>query len=236
MRPSQKQQPITSWSEDDRPREKMIAHGRQVLSDSELLAIILGSGSVGESAVELSKRILSDYDNNLHELGKATIHDFVSRYKGIGEAKAINIIAALELGRRRKDSEPKERITIQSSRDAYEIFRPHMIDLPHEEFWVMYTNTASRVIETIKLSSGIIDRALIDARSVLKRALEVNAKNIILCHNHPSGAVQPSAQDIHVTQTIQQACLIFNINLADHIIIGDDKYFSFNDRGIINKD
>jgi DNA repair protein RadC len=222
---------IKNWSADDRPREKMISNGRQSLSDSELLAIILGSGSRGESAVELSKRILADHQNNLNELGKITIKDLTNRYKGIGEAKAINIIAALELGRRRQSNEAVERISIISSRDAYNILHPVLSDLPYEEFWIILTNRANKVIFKTLISRGGIHAVIVDVRLIVKCALEHLACGIILGHNHPSSSLRPSKADIDITAQIKQAAGFFNINVNDHIIVGDLDYYSFADNG-----
>lgn len=224
---------IKTWSADDRPREKMISKGRQHLSDSELLAIILGSGSIGESAVELSKRILHDHQNNLNELGKISIHDLVKRYKGIGEAKAINIIAALELGRRRLTSEPTDKVRITCSRDAFNVLYPLVADLPYEEFWVLYCNRSNKIIHKHFLGRGGVSAVLVDPKIVMKAALEHQASVIILCHNHPSGSFKPSTLDISVTQQIKEAAKLFDITVSDHIIIAENSYYSFADEGII---
>jgi len=224
---------IKSWSIDDRPREKMLAKGRQSLTDSELLAIILGSGSVGESAVELSKRILNDHRNNLNELGKISIKDLVRKYKGIGEAKAINIIAALELGRRRQSTEALEKPIISSSRDAFNILYPILADLPHEEFWVLFCNRANKVIGTQFIGRGGYNAVVADTRIIFRHALEQMSASIILCHNHPSGSLKPSNEDIRLTKRIKEAATLFEITVSDHLIIGDNNYFSFADEGIL---
>ncbi|MBC7884039.1 MAG: DNA repair protein RadC [Saprospiraceae bacterium] len=224
---------IKTWSVDDRPREKMLTKGRQSLTDSELLAIILGSGSRGESAVELSKRILNDHHNNLNELGKISIKDLVKKYKGVGEAKAINIIAALELGRRRQDTDPLERSVVKSSKDAYQILYPLVADLPHEEFWILLCNRANKVIHKETIGRGGIHSVVVDARIVIKCALDYLASTIILCHNHPSGNLKPSGEDIKLTKTVKEAAHLFDIKVSDHIIIGDNGYYSFADEGII---
>lgn len=224
---------IKNWSIDDRPREKMLARGRQSLTDSELLAIILGSGSVGESAVELSKRILNDHSNNLNQLGKISIKELVKNYKGIGEAKAINIIAALELGRRRQDVEPLDKVKITSSKDAYLFLKPLVSDLPHEEFWVLLCNRANKVIHKQAIGRGGIYSVVVDVRLVIKCALDHHATSIVLCHNHPSGNLKPSNEDIKVTQSIVDAAAIFEISVIDHLIIGDNQYFSFADDYIL---
>ncbi|MBK8349431.1 MAG: DNA repair protein RadC [Saprospiraceae bacterium] len=224
---------IKSWSADDRPREKMLAKGRQTLTDSELLAIILGSGSPGESAVELSKRILKDHGNNLNELGKISINVLIKKYKGVGEAKAINIIAALELGRRRRDTEAMEKEVITSSRDAFQVLYPILADLPHEEFWVIFCNRANKVIHKQPIGKGGVSSVVADTRLVMRSALEHLASMIILCHNHPSGNLKPSAEDIKLTQKVKEGALLFDIHVSDHIIIGDNTYFSFADEGIL---
>ncbi len=224
---------IKSWSADDRPREKMLTKGRQSLSDSELLAIILGSGSPGESAVDLSKRILSDYHNNLNELGRISIRDLIKKYKGIGEAKAINILAALELGRRRQETDPVERDLIRSSKDAFHIMYPLIADLPHEEFWVLLCNRANKVIRKEFIGRGGINAVMVDVRIVLKAALDHMASGIILCHNHPSGTLKPSDVDIKLTQKMVEAARLFEIIIMDHLIIAENKYLSFADEGLL---
>ncbi len=226
-------QSIKEWSIDDRPREKMLAKGRQSLTDSELLAIILGSGSIGESAVDLSKRILRDHNNNLNELGKITIKDLVKKYKGVGEAKAINIIAALELGRRRQDTDPLQRSTIKSSKDAFNILYPLVADLPHEEFWILLCNRANKVIHSLSIGRGGVASVVVDVKIILKSALEHLASSIVLCHNHPSGNLKPSNEDIKITKRLQEAGALLDIAVIDHLIIGDMHYYSFADEGIL---
>jgi DNA repair protein RadC len=224
---------IKSWSADDRPREKMLAKGRQHMSDSELLAIILGSGSVGESAVELAKRILSDHQNNLNELGKISHRELVKKYKGIGDAKAINILAALELGRRRQAAEPIERNVIKSSRDAFDILYPVLADLPHEEFWVLYCNRASKVLHTQKIGAGGLSAVTVDTKVIVQYAISWQATTIILVHNHPSGSLKPSSHDMSLTEKVKAAARLFDIFVTDHIIIAENKYFSFADEGLM---
>lgn len=228
-----KTQPIKTWSADDRPREKMLAKGRQSLTDSELLAIILGSGSQGESAVDLSKRILADYQNNLNELGKISIGDLVKNYKGIGEAKAINIIAALELGRRRQAADILVRDTITSSADAFKILYPLVGDLPHEEFWIILLNRASKVIKTLFIGKGGLSHVVADIKIIMRHALENMSSQIILCHNHPSGNLKPSKEDMTLTEKLIQAAKLFDITITDHIIVCDNKYVSFRDESLI---
>lgn len=224
---------IKSWSVDDRPREKMISKGRQSLTDSELLAIILGSGSVGESAVELAKRILHEHHNNLNELGKISIKELVKRYKGVGEAKAINIIAALELGRRRQDVDPIIKPKVTSSKEAYEVLYACVADLPHEEFWVAFCNRANKVIHKQSIGRGGVASVVVDTKIVMRCAIEHLASSIILCHNHPSGNLKPSPEDIKLTQAIKEAAKLFDMVVIDHIIVGDNAYFSFADEGLI---
>jgi DNA repair protein RadC len=220
---------IKSWSVDDRPREKMITKGRQALTDSELLAIILGSGSRGESAVDLSKRILADYQNDLNELGKLGIKALIKNYKGIGEAKAINILACLELGRRRKQSITVEKPTIKTSREAFETFYPLIADLHHEEFWIALTNRSFGIIKIEKIGQGNYNAVVVDVRMIIKLALDHQASYIILCHNHPSGSLFPSDYDKQLTNRLTQAGNLFDIFIHDHLIIGDRDYYSFRD-------
>ncbi len=224
---------IKNWSLDDRPREKLLFKGRQALTDSELLAIILGSGSPGETAVELSRRILNDFQNNLNELGKIPIKTLVKNYKGVGEAKAINIVAALELGRRRQETDPVERSIIKSSKDAYMILSPLVSDLPHEEFWILLCNRANKVIHKEGIGKGGIHSVVVDSRIVIKSALLHSASSMVLCHNHPSGNLKPSAEDMKLTQSVKAGAALFDINVLDHIIIGENSYYSFADEGII---
>lgn len=224
---------MNHWAADDQPREKMMHKGRQVLSDAELLAIILGTGTRGESALNLGRRILNDFDHNLFELGKASIADLVKKYRGIGPSKAINILAALELGRRRQAAEPKEREKISSSRDAYLILYPQMADLPHEEFSILLTNRAARVITVATIGRGSIQGVVVDIRLIVRMALEKHASGIILCHNHPSGNPRPSEEDKKLTKSVKEAAALFNIALHDHIIIADKTYFSFADENLM---
>jgi DNA repair protein RadC len=211
----------------------MLAKGRQSLTDSELLAIILGSGSQGESAVDLSKRILADYKNNLNELGKISIGDLIKNYKGVGEAKAINIIAALELGRRRQASDILERDTIKSSADAFKILYPLVGDLPHEEFWIILLNRANKVIKTIFIGKGGISHVIADIKIIMRHALENMSSQIILCHNHPSGNLNPSKEDFTLTEKLTQAAKLFDITITDHIIVCDNRYVSFRDESLL---
>lgn len=224
--------PITAWHQDDRPREKMLRLGRQALSDSELLGIILGSGSRDKSAVDLAKEILVGCTNSLHHLGKLSI-DQLMQYKGIGEAKAVNIAAALELGRRRRMADPVTKPKVTCSQDAYLIIKPILDDLPHEEFWIVILNKANRVIDKIKIGSGGVSSTAVDPRLVFKPAILLLASGIILAHNHPSGALNPSQSDLSITKKLKQAGSYFDIMVLDHIIIGDEDYYSFADNKML---
>jgi DNA repair protein RadC len=223
---------IKQWASDDRPREKLQEKGLQSLSDAELLAIIIGSGTRETSAVELARYILTQSENNLALLGKKSISDLI-KIKGIGEAKAISIIAALELGRRRRNSETAKEEQITSSSDAFEFIRPLLVDIAHEEFWVLYLNRANKIIERYKLSQGGISGTVTDIRLILKRGLELLASSIVICHNHPSGNLQPSDQDKQITEKLKIAALQMEIKLIDHIIVADNSYYSFCDEGLI---
>jgi DNA repair protein RadC len=223
---------IKDWAVEDRPREKMLVKGIRALSNAELVAILIGSGNVDESAVELSRRMLNSVNNNLNELGRKTVED-LKKFKGIGEAKAINIMAALELGRRRKESDPEEKPQITQSRDAFDIFQPLLGDLPHEEFWILLLNRSHRVIDKFMVSRGGLTGTVIDVRIILKTALEKLASAMILCHNHPSGSLVPSEADEQITRKIRDAGKMLDIPALDHLIIANDRYFSFADEGKI---
>lgn len=223
---------ITQWAEEDRPREKMMMHGASALSNAELLAILIGSGNAEESAVELMRKVLNDYHNNLNELGKASIDD-LCRYKGIGSAKAISILAASELGKRRKEEAIKERVTILSSKDVYDCFYPLMCDLPTEEFWVLMLNQASKIIDKVKISAGGLSATAVDVRCILREALIKRASAIVLCHNHPSGNIRPSKEDDLLTRHVAQASECMDIRLVDHIILTDGAFYSYSDEGRI---
>ena len=222
--------PITNWSEDDRPREKLMLKGKSILSDAELIAILIGSGSRNESAVDLSKRILASADN-LNVLGKMSISQLMN-FKGIGEAKAITIIAALELGRRRRAEDAVELVKITSSKRVFEIMQPIIGELPHEEFWVLFLNNSNKVISKSQLSKGGISGTIVDVRIVFKLALENGATGLILCHNHPSGNLQPSDADRQITKKVKQAGDSLDVKVLDHLIITETKYYSFVDKGI----
>lgn len=223
---------IKSWAEEDRPREKLNAQGRRALTDAELIAILIGSGSRTETAVELSKRILHHYENDLNKLGKASISE-LSKFKGIGEAKAISIIASLEIGRRRNDTETKAIEYINSSRDAYNIMRRHLMDLNHEEFWILLVGRSQKVLAKELVSKGGLSATVADPKIIFYMALQQQASGIILVHNHPSGNLKPSHQDIDLTKKISAAGRLLDINVLDHLIITDNGYYSFGDEGII---
>ena len=223
---------IKNWSQDDQPREKLRDKGKATLSDAELVAILIGSGNREESAVGLCKRILASADNNLSELGKLSIKQLME-FKGIGEAKAISIVAALELGRRRRGGEALERKKISSSKSVFEFMQPVIGDLPHEEFWIVYLNNSNKVIQKNQLSKGGITGTLVDVRLALKTALEVGAVGIILAHNHPSGTLKPSQADKDLTSKLEIAAQSLDIKVLDHLIITENAYFSFADEGIL---
>ncbi|HEY4193990.1 MAG TPA: DNA repair protein RadC [Mucilaginibacter sp.] len=232
MKPYQDKISIKSWAEEDRPREKLSTQGRRALSDAELIAILIGSGSRTESAVELSKRILHHYDNDLNKLAKASIAE-LSNFRGIGEAKAISIIAALEIGRRRNDTETKAIETILSSKDGYNIMRRHLVDLNHEEFWIILLGRSSKVLGKELISKGGLSNTIADPKVIFHMALQHQASGIILVHNHPSGNLKPSQLDIQLTKNLSAAGKMLDINVLDHLIIGDNGYFSFGDEGLL---
>lgn len=223
---------IHTWAEADRPREKMLLKGKQSLSDAELIAILLGSGTVGETAVGLAQRILAAVENNLHELGKRSIPE-LKRFKGVGEAKAITIAAALELGRRRQLTDLRERPRIATSRDAFNVIAAFLADLHHEEFWLLLLNKASEVIAREKLSSGGASGTVADVKIAFKIALDARAAAIIAVHNHPSGNLQPSEADIDLTRKMKDAGKMLDLPLLDHLIVSERGYYSFADEGLI---
>jgi DNA repair protein RadC len=223
---------IKAWAEEDRPREKLMEKGRQALTDAELIAILIGSGSRNETAVELSKRILSSTNNNLNSLGKLGLSE-LQKFKGIGEAKAISIIAALELGRRRKETEQEKREIIKSSKDVFDLMKSSFQDLPYEEFWLLMLNRSNTVIKKELLSRGGIAGTVVDVRIIFKTAIEQLATSLIVCHNHPSGNLKPSDADLKITNQIKQAGNLLEIILNDHLIITDNGYYSFADNGIL---
>lgn len=223
---------IKYWAEDDKPREKLMLKGKTALSDAELIAILIGSGSRNESAVELSKRILKSVDNNLNTLGKLSVKQLMT-FKGIGEAKAVTIAAAAELGRRRREEDTVDLKKVTSSKAVYEIMQPLIGELPHEEFWVLYLNNSNKVIYKSQLSKGGITGTIVDVRLAFKLALEHNATGIILVHNHPSGALQASEPDRQITKQMQQAGQSLSINILDHVIVTEKAYLSFADEGYL---
>ncbi len=223
---------LKTWSVEERPREKVIANGVQYLSDSELLAILLGSGTRNMTAVELARQILLKSANSLHELGKQNISDLVG-FKGIGPAKAITLLAAMELGRRRSATQQTERIPVKSSETVFNLFHPILGDLDHEEFWLLMLNRANRVLGKFKVSQGGLSGTVIDTRIILKKALDNLASSIVVCHNHPSGNNQPSDADVKITEKLKKAAEMLEIKLLDHVIIADKSYFSFADEGLI---
>lgn len=223
---------IKNWAESDRPREKLLQKGKAALSDAELLAILIGSGSRNESAVDLCRKILSDAGDSLNELGKLTV-DQLLRYRGIGEAKAVAIAAAMELGRRRRSEEALEKKKISSSASVFELLQPDIGELPHEEFHVLYLNNSNRVIKKEQLSKGGITGTLVDVRLAMKRSIELGATALILAHNHPSGNLSPSSADKQLTQKLKTAGESLDIKVLDHVIVTEKSYFSFADEGLI---
>ena len=224
--------PIKSWAEDDRPREKLLLKGKTALSDTELIAILIGSGSRNESAVALSKRILASIDNNLNKLGKLVVSD-LTKFKGIGDAKAISIITALELGRRRRLEEAVELPKITSSKAVFNIMQPLIGELQHEEFWVVYLNNSNKVLYKEQVSKGGLTGTLVDVRLVFKKAIELYATALILCHNHPSGKLQASNADKLITNKLKLAGETLDIKVLDHLIITENAYFSFADENML---
>ena len=222
---------IKEWAEEDRPREKMLQKGASVLSDAELIAILIGSGNNEETAVQLSQRILHSVNNNLNTLGKRSIKELTSGFKGIGEAKAVTICAAMELGKRRETSEASPQDAIRSSKDSYLLFRTQLCDLPYEELWIALTNPLNKVIQKVKISQGGVNQTSVDIRLVLKAAINALASGIILCHNHPSGSLRPSTHDDALTERIQKAAKLMDIRILDHIILSDSGYYSYADEG-----
>lgn len=223
---------IKDWSQDDQPREKLRDKGKAVLSDAELVAILIGSGNRDESAVALCKRILASVDNNLNELGKLSVQQLMV-FKGIGEAKAITIAAAMELGRRRRGEDTLDKQKIASSKSVFELMRPILGELPHEEFWIIFLNNSNKILQKTQQSKGGITGTLVDVRLVLKTALEVGATSLILVHNHPSGTLKPSKADKQLTQKLKTASESLDIKVLDHLIITEKAYFSFADENLM---
>lgn len=225
-------QSIKSWAEDDRPREKLLLKGKDSLSNSELLAILLRSGSRDESALSLAKRILESCNNNLFELSKIGMDHF-KKFKGVGKVKAITILAALEIGKRRQQSEALHKPTIQGSRDAYEMVKYNLEELQHEESWAMFLNRRNAILGIEKMSAGGISGTIMDMRMIYKRAIEHQASGIILVHNHPSGNLKPSSADMDITSKAKSAGTALDIQLLDHLIISEHGYYSFADEGVL---
>ncbi|QIE59245.1 JAB domain-containing protein [Rasiella rasia] len=223
---------IKNWSESDRPREKLLLKGKSALSDAELLAIIIGSGNKNESAVALSQRILASSNHNLNSLGKLDINELMT-FKGIGEAKAVTIAAALELGRRRNSEVIRQKNQITSSQSVFELLGATLGELPHEEFWIVYLDNSNKVLQAVQLSKGGITGTLVDVRIVFKKALLLGAVGVILAHNHPSGTLKPSQADIQLTQKLKTAGQQLDVKVLDHVIITESAYFSFADEGLL---
>lgn len=223
---------INQWAEEDRPREKMMRQGSSALSDAELLAILVGSGSAKEDAVTLMKRILSDCNNNLNTLGKMTIHQLCD-YNGIGEAKAITILATCELGKRRQMEAPEERPDLGTATRIYNHMHPLMQDLDVEEFWLLLMNQNYRLIKKLRISHGGITEVAVDIRIIMREAVLANATILAVCHNHPSGNLRPSQMDNLLTNNLKNACDIMRIHLLDHVIITDGHYYSYHEEGLV---
>lgn len=223
---------MKAWAEEDRPREKMLLKGRTAVSDAELIAILLGSGSKNETVVALSQRLLFSVENNLYELGKLSIGD-LTKFKGIGKVKAITLAAALEIGRRRQNSEQLNKDKIVSSHDSYQLIRSKLEDLPVEQFWIIYLNRANKLIYAGSVSIGGVTGTIADPKVIFKEALDRQACSVILCHNHPSGNAKPSQSDIMLTRKMKQAGEMLDIQVIDHLIVTDKGYYSFADEGMM---
>jgi DNA repair protein RadC len=223
---------IKSWSPEDRPREKLILKGKSVLSDAELIAILLGSGTRSTSAVELAKKVLQTTGNSLHELARLTVRDLI-KIPGIGQVKALTIVAALELGRRRKELESDEKPKVSGSKDVYDLIKAELLDIPHEEFWILLLNRANRVIKKAQISQGGVSGTVADPKIIFKLALDELACGIILAHNHPSGNLTASQADLDLTKKLKEAGKLLDIQVLDHIIVAGQKYFSFADEGLM---
>lgn len=223
---------INQWAEEDRPREKLERLGPEALSNAELLAILVGSGSTTENAVDLMKRVLNGCGNNLNSLGKLTIRD-LCQYNGIGPAKAITILAACELGKRRQMETPEERPELTTATRIYNHMHPLMQDLDVEEFWVLFLNQAHRLIKKVRIAHGGISEVSVDVRIIIREAVLCNATIVVACHNHPSGNIRPSKQDDSLTQQIKRACDLMRLLFMDHIIVADGQYYSYHEAGQI---
>lgn len=230
--PLDKSLTIKEWAAEDRPREKLLLKGKAALSDAELIAILLGTGTTSLSAVDVAKKILQTTSNNLDELAKLSVKD-LTKVKGIGEAKAITVVAALELGRRRKELTTEEKPKIASSYNAFELMQEHLMDIPHEEFWVILTNRAQRVLKKQQISLGGVSGTVADPRIIFKLALEELASGIVLVHNHPSGNLAPSQADIQLTNKMKEGGKLLDIQVLDHIIVAGKGYYSFMDEGLL---
>ena len=224
---------LKAWAEEDKPREKLMQKGLAALTDAELLAILLRTGTREETVVELSRRILNSVSNNLDELGKLTVNELQKGFKGIGQTKAITLIAALELGRRRKLAQSLERLQIHESRDIFNYFEPILSDLPHEEFWILLLNRSNKIINSMCVSKGGVSGTVVDVKIIMRNALEQLASGLVICHNHPSGNKTASDKDRAITKTLKEASKLMDIQLLDHIIIAGKTYCSFADNGIL---
>lgn len=223
---------VKDWAEDDQPREKLLNKGKASLSNAELLAILLRTGTKQYNVLDLARMVLESVNNNLIELGKLQINEF-TKFKGMGQVKAITLVAALELGRRRRESEILEKKKISSSKDIFEFMCPKIGDLPHEEFWLITLNRANKIISTHRIGTGGISSTIADVRIILKIAIEQQASSIIICHNHPSGQLQPSMNDKTLTKKVKDAAAIIDIDVLDHLIVTDTAYYSFADEGVL---
>ncbi|MDR0680997.1 MAG: DNA repair protein RadC [Dysgonamonadaceae bacterium] len=229
--PEQIKQTVKDWSPEDRPREKLLLKGTNSLSNTELLAIIIGSGNKDESVVQLSQRILQAADNNINQLSKFSVRHLINNFKGIGEAKAVSIVAALELGKRRKAEEILNREKIKSSKDIYEYFHPILCDLHYEEFWILFLNRAHKITGKLKISQGGVSETIVDTKLIYREALIRLSSGIVLCHNHPSGNIFPSQQDDLITRRIREGTKLLDINLIDHLIVCDGNFYSYANEG-----
>lgn len=223
---------IKSWAKEDRPREKLLLKGTSALSDTELIAILLGTGTASMSAVDVAKTILQTVGNNLDDLARLSVKD-LTKIKGIGQAKAITIVSALELGRRRKETNTQTRPKISGSKDAYDLLKGDLMDIPHEEFWVVLLNRANRIIKKQQISLGGVHGTVADPKIIFKLALEELASGIIVAHNHPSGNLTASQQDIDLTKKLKEAGKLLEIQLLDHLIVAGKNYYSFADEGVL---
>ena len=221
---------INEWAKEDRPREKMERLGAEALSNAELLAILIGSGTPNESAVELMQKVLSQSNNNLNTLGKKSIKELMA-FKGVGPAKAITILAACELGKRRQQELAEERLRLDSSQGIYQLMRPTLQDLDAEEAWLLLLNQQCKLIKKMRLSHGGLTQTMVDVRILVREALLANATRIVLCHNHPSGSLHPSREDDHLTERVKKACDLMSLHFIDHLIITDGAYYSYRDEG-----